>query len=214
MMLPTRMSEGVIPAADEWQMSCPAPAGPSFPAPAPQRVIAAHPLSTWQTIYRDHGPAVLRFLRSRIGPQEADDLLQETFVRAIRAEGRTAEGEVEQLRPYLLTIARNLVINRHRAARPVQSLEADEDRSAPPAAAITDANATSQLADFRNLAERTREALEKLNENQRRAFQMAVLDQVPYREVARRTGWSLSRVKVTVHRARRIVINELGDYLA
>jgi RNA polymerase sigma factor (sigma-70 family) len=64
----------------------------------------------WRQAYEAHGPAVLAFLPSRARSREdAEDLLQETFVRAIRAGGGLRDSG--RIRPYLFTIPHNLLRN-------------------------------------------------------------------------------------------------------
>jgi RNA polymerase sigma factor (sigma-70 family) len=64
---------------------------------------------------------VLAFLRRRAGRDRADDLFQETFLRALRAYGRLEHGE--HLRAWVLTIAANAVIDAARRERPAVEKE-------------------------------------------------------------------------------------------
>jgi len=58
----------------------------------------------WQSAYQKHGSALLTYLRVRIPDQaDAEDILQETFVKAIRATEKTEE--ISKVRSYLFTIA-------------------------------------------------------------------------------------------------------------
>ncbi|HVM11563.1 MAG TPA: sigma factor, partial [Actinomycetota bacterium] len=50
-----------------------------------------------------HREEVLRFLVGVVGPDEADDCFQETFLAALRAYPRLLDGE--NLRSWVLTIA-------------------------------------------------------------------------------------------------------------
>jgi RNA polymerase sigma-70 factor, ECF subfamily len=174
----------------------------------------------WQAAYEAHAPAVLAFLGRRLPSRdEAEDLLQETFVRAIRA-GNARE---EQLRYYLLTTARHLLVNRLRrprlvvaadelaarrgrgrdAADPGEALEAVADTAASP-------ERNAAWSGFR--AGLTR-AVAGLSPDLRLAFQLAVVERHPYADVMRLTGWSLPQVKTNVFRARQRVIAALGDRL-
>ena len=80
----------------------------------------------WQGAYNEHAGAVLGYLRKRAG-EHAEDLLQETFVQAIKSTG--ALREESKLRAYLLTIAHNLMINRYRRStrQPETALEQAAD---------------------------------------------------------------------------------------
>lgn len=167
----------------------------------------------WQMAFRSHGPSVLAFLERRLGrKEEAEDLLQETFVRAIRA-GSFLEGG--PLRAYLLRIAKNLLINRLRRPRLVLPPEfgvEDED----PFAQVADAQQPTpeEGAVWTSLRIRLKEALGRLSADQRRAFDLVSVEQCSYQEIARATGWSPSQVKINVFRARKKLIAELGDVLS
>ena len=179
-------------------------------------------MSFWHAAYEQHAPAVLAFLGRRLPSRdEAEDLLQETFVRAIRA-GNARE---EQLRYYLLTTARHLLVNRLRRPRlvvPADELAArrggdrDETRGDPERAleAVADTAASPERnaawSGFRAGLER---AVEGLSPDLRLAFRLAVLERHPYADVMRLTGWSLPQVKTNVFRARQRVLAALGDRL-
>lgn len=167
----------------------------------------------WQSAYRDHGPAVLAYLASRIRRDEAEDLLQETFVRAIRATGSLRDEQ--KLRPYLLTIAHNLMVNsvrRHRS-RLFSELPAAEDGTSEVDRRPSEASSPEEEADLSRLEERLRAALELMPADHRLAFERAVLLQESYRDIARSTGWSLAKVKISVYRARRKAFESLRELL-
>jgi RNA polymerase sigma factor (sigma-70 family) len=77
----------------------------------------------FERFYETHKIEVLAFLRRRAGRDRADDLFQETFLRALRAYGRLEHGE--HLRAWVLTIATNAVIDAGRRERPVVELTGD-----------------------------------------------------------------------------------------
>jgi RNA polymerase sigma factor (sigma-70 family) len=60
----------------------------------------------------EHRSEILGFLRAMLGPGEADDCFQETFLAALRAYPRA---EAANLRAWLFTIARRKAIDHHRA---------------------------------------------------------------------------------------------------
>ena len=85
----------------------------------------------FQALIDEHSEPVLAFLRSSVGPDDADDCLQETFLSALRAYPPADPGN---LRGWLFKIARNKAIDRHRARRRAPSAVggADElDLTAP-----------------------------------------------------------------------------------
>jgi RNA polymerase sigma factor (sigma-70 family) len=74
----------------------------------------------FERFYDSHKGEVLAFVRRRAGRERADDLFQETFLRALRAYGRLEHGE--HLRAWVLTIATNAVVDAARRDRPTGEL--------------------------------------------------------------------------------------------
>jgi RNA polymerase sigma factor (sigma-70 family) len=66
----------------------------------------------FQAFLDEHHQPVLAFLRGMVGPHDAEDCLQETFLAALRAYPR-ADGR--NLRGWVLTIARRKAIDHERA---------------------------------------------------------------------------------------------------
>jgi RNA polymerase sigma factor (sigma-70 family) len=77
----------------------------------------------FERFYVEHRDEVLGFLRRRLGPGPAEDAFQETFLRALHAYGRLEHGR--ELRAWVLTIARRIVIDLHRRERPHAELPPD-----------------------------------------------------------------------------------------
>jgi RNA polymerase sigma factor (sigma-70 family) len=74
----------------------------------------------FERFYETHKGEVLALLRRRAGRDRADDLFQETFLRALRAYGRIEHGE--HLRAWVLTIASNAAVDAARRERPLVEL--------------------------------------------------------------------------------------------
>lgn len=169
-------------------------------------------LEFWHHAYEEYGPQVLAFLVNRLGHRaDAEDLLQETFVRAIRS--RTAVRDESKVRSYLFSIAHNLMVNHVRRQRP---------ETASSLAGADEGDPIDRMADERSLAPDdaavandlggvVQEYLDTLHERYRVAFQLGVLEGRAYSDIARTTGWNLAQVKINVHRARKKMIEHLRD---
>lgn len=83
------------------------------------RVIRVRPEDLVEVIGREHVPALLSYATMLTGDRAtAEDVVQETLVRAWRHRASLAAGQ-GSLRGWLLTVARNVVIDGVRRARTV-----------------------------------------------------------------------------------------------
>ncbi|MDX1502404.1 MAG: RNA polymerase sigma factor [Thermoanaerobaculia bacterium] len=174
---------------------------------------ASTDIAFWQTSYERHGSAVLAFLTSRLGSRDtAEDLLQETFVRAIRTA--TPMRDVGKVRSYLMSTAHRLILNRARRRRPIPFADlapaAVEDETARRPA---ESAAPDELADLGLLRDRLRGVLGALPADHRRAFEAAVLEERSYAEIAEREGWTIDQVRMNVYRGRKRAMQELRHLL-
>jgi RNA polymerase sigma factor (sigma-70 family) len=80
--------------------------------------VAAVP--PFERFYEAHNGEVLAFLRRRAGRDRAEDLFQETFLRALRAYDRLEHGD--HLRAWVLTIADRALIDAVRKEKPTAEL--------------------------------------------------------------------------------------------
>jgi len=145
----------------------------------------------FKDLYEAYAPDVYRFSYWLCGDAvDAEDITSETFLRAwtYRANIRT-----ETMKAYLLSIARNLYLERLRKHKLHIELT---DRVPDPAPS------PDKRSEDRDDLLRIRNALQKLNEVDRAAFILRVEHELPYDEIARVLQLSLSAVKVKVHRVR------------
>jgi RNA polymerase sigma-70 factor (ECF subfamily) len=125
---------------------------------------------------------------------DAEDITSETFVRAWTASSPI---RTETLKAYLFAIARNLFLHHQRKRKRHAVLE---DVHIDPAPGPVEA------AENGMALEDIRELLQTLPESDRTAFVLRVQHDLPYEEIARVLGLSLTAVKVKVHRVRRRLI--------
>lgn len=163
--------------------------------------------AAWRSAFSSHSGPVLQFLRKRLPTAEAEDLLQETFLRAMRAG---PPGRIENLRSYLFATAKHLALNQLRRPRLVKAPSADAPD--PLDSVPAPQPGPHEDAAFRSLAEALTRVLATLPRSHREAFELAVLEGRSYEEVARQTGTTLAQVKVHVYRARRSLAGALGTF--
>ena len=89
------------------------------------RSVQAEPCAAW---YEEYGKAVYNYFRFQlIPPDDAEDLTAETFLRAVRASDRY-DATRAAVQTWLLTIARNVLIDERRSARVRRRVGVDELR--------------------------------------------------------------------------------------
>jgi RNA polymerase sigma-70 factor (ECF subfamily) len=146
-------------------------------------------------IYDDHAPAMHRFLRDMLrSDSDAADALQETFLRAYRELPRLRNAN--RLKPWLFGIARNVCMEELRARR---RLGAARPKIVP---RDLDERTPEAMLLGREAANVVRRALAAMSEARRSALLLRVDHGLPYADIADVLGWSLSKAKIEVHRAR------------
>lgn len=145
-------------------------------------------MSTFRQEIEANIPALRRYARALTRDAEAaDDLVQDTLVRALRSERLFHGGDV---RSWLYTIITNLNRNRLRSLARRPALMPIEDADAPEAA--------GPEAGGRDIER----ALATLAEEQRTALLLVVLEGLSYREVAAVQGVPIGTVMSRLARAR------------
>ena len=146
--------------------------------------------------YRHHRP-LLGFCRHMVGsPEEAEDALQQTFLRAHRA--LLERGPPEDLRPWLFTIARN----RCRTLLAARRAEAEVDEHV--ASTVGLAEEVQARADLRAVVA----DVGRLPDDQRAALVLAELGDLSHAQIGDVIGVRGEKVKALVHQARTTLIAE------
>jgi RNA polymerase sigma-70 factor (ECF subfamily) len=152
-----------------------------------------------------HYAACLRYAAHALGdPMEAEDVVQETLLRAHRSLGRYEERQ--QFRAWLFRI----LVNRCRTAASRNGARRRRDDDAHVAAA----RAAPDTADAVDLRSRLARALAGLDAMHREAFLLKLGEGLEYDAIARITGASVPALKMRVKRARdhvRACWEETGD---
>lgn len=150
-------------------------------------------IADFAEFYRRHAADVYRFaLYLTREPADAEDITSETFVRvwasADRVESATVTG-------YLFTIARNLYVQSSQRRVKYRHVGLEGDLPDPRPDPLALAEARSEAGAFHD-------RLLLLPDVDRAALLLRAIDQLPYEQIARRLGISVSSAKVKVHRAR------------
>jgi RNA polymerase sigma factor (sigma-70 family) len=160
-------------------------------------------LPPFQSLLDAHGREVHRFLVAGVGPVDADDLWQETWLSALRAY--PALGSGEYLRAWVMTIAHRKVIDhaRGRARRPVP-VAATEPWEIPDGAVAADRIAPASETDrliARLAAEPLWDHVAALPDKQRTALTLRYVADLSHAEIAAVMEISEEAARRNVHEA-------------
>lgn len=149
--------------------------------------------------YSTYGPGLLAYLRRYVGPDEAEDVLQKTFLDAWKGAGRYEPGQ--RFSAWLFTIAHRRAVDSLRQRRhPVVDVETVRD--------LVGEDGRETMQRFADAAE-VRAALVRLPEHEREVLELAYYADLTQREIAARLEVPLGTVKARAARGTR----HLGDLL-
>jgi RNA polymerase sigma-70 factor, ECF subfamily len=154
-----------------------------------------------ERLFREyHGP-VVRYLTRRLGDRDlAEELAQETFLRAMR------HGPVARERAWLFAVATNLVRDEaRRDARERKRLQLIKDQVDAEGPPEPEAVTADRLADQLREQALAREAVDALAERDRMALLLRE-EGLDYHEIAAALGLSVGSVGTTLSRARRRLV--------
>ncbi|MEX2531855.1 MAG: sigma-70 family RNA polymerase sigma factor [Gemmatimonadota bacterium] len=162
--------------------------------------------------------AVYRFaLRLARDPEQAEDLVQETFLKAYR--NRTSYTPGTRARSWLFTICRNAFLRREERSRRHREIVAEAVQEDP-------ARQSGEAAVFQAARERDPEgafwsqvvdeeilrAIDELPDEFREAVVLSDLEDLSYNEIARVLSLPIGTVKSRLFRGRRILQKRLYEY--
>ncbi|GEJ56421.1 RNA polymerase sigma factor [Anaeromyxobacter diazotrophicus] len=179
----------------------PRPAAPDALAVAAlvERAVAGDPAAL-RALYDRHRPAVHRLARgfAELDPDEAEDVVQETFVRAFRSLARLADRA--RFGAWLLAIARNRALTRlarHRASRQLAEELAQEPEAAAPEAEPLEEGVAAEVEVVRRVIAELPEGAEK------ETVRLFYLEgRLSAREIAERMGVGKSAITMRLERFR------------
>ena len=171
--------------------------------------VCAGDAEAFRLIFERYSRPVISFIFDMVNDRSlAEELTQETFVRAFRAI-RTMRRETK-LSTWLFGIARNVARESLRARARAGNhlhladkavLDLSDDKPVPVEGVLN-----------KELNEVIRRSLAALDEDKRLVFTLKVLHQCSYEEIAEITGSSIAKLKTDLHRARAEMRRRIGSY--
>lgn len=173
-------------ALAELDMQVPASVLPEVGPPRPEDLVV-------------HRLELMRHARRLMGnPSDAQDLVQDTFERAVRALDRFQPGT--NLRGWLYTIMVRRATDQFRAARvrSCDSLDVERVASADPALDDIEDRPWMRVTE-----EQFRAAVQALPQKYRQIFEMHEIHHLPYQDIAARLDIPINTVATRLYRARQ-----------
>jgi len=154
-------------------------------------------LAELERLYEEAGPGLMRFLSRRLHRrEEAEDVLQATFVEAARFHDRMTGADSP--RAWLYAVARNLVAARHRRDGLVRWSSLPDD-----AAAQGDVKSDDRLDAMRG-------AINELPDVLRETLELRVSQDLSYQEISAVLDVPLGTVRSRLHNAVEQLRRKLG----
>jgi RNA polymerase sigma-70 factor, ECF subfamily len=164
----------------------------------------------FQLIFERYSRPVISFIYDMVGERElAEELMQETFVRAYR--NLAALREDARLSTWLFGIAKNVAREQLRSRRKLsrkvelddESVQELRDKKPKPDDFLINQELNGVIRD----------ALSRLDEDKRMVFALKIFQQQSYEEIAAITGFSVAKLKTDLHRARAEMRRLIRPYM-
>jgi len=159
---------------------------------------------TFEKLSLEHLEAVYRLALQLVRhPDEASDLVQETYLKALRASERFEE-QGGGIRPWLFKI-----LKAKRAPVSVEELHgaATDEPGPDEPGPVRDL----ESLDWEHVDERLKSAIEQLRPEYRTVLLLWSVEGLKYREIADMQGIPIGTVMSRLHRARSILADQLAD---
>jgi RNA polymerase sigma-70 factor (ECF subfamily) len=168
--------------------------------------------AAFRSIFDRYADPVFNFIYRMTGRRDlAEDLAQETFVRAYRKLPELRLRPDVKLSTWLFAIAKNV------ARESLRSRSRDQQRVALADESVAGLCDKDPRPDDRLLGREldliVRDALQALDADKRMVFTLRVIQQRSYEEITAITGFSLPKVKADIFRARAEMKRLLRPYL-
>jgi len=173
-------------------------------------------IAAFSELYGLYGKKILNYIFRLTGSrEEAEDLMQDTFVLAFKNLDSLKENV--KFQSWLFRIAQNNVFQKYRGKTPqLESIDV-HDSSGELTSGITELATPTKgpedkllSAELEKIVQR---AINELPEKYRQVFVLSAVQRLSYQEIAEIVGRSLASVKSDIHRARVEVRDKIKEYL-
>ena len=166
----------------------------------------------YSLLFEQYSQPIFNFIYRMVGQSDmAEDLAQETFVRAYKKVRTLRLHDDTQLSTWLFSIAKNVVRESFRARRIDQNKRELEDVFT--LAVSGDEPRPDEQLWNKELQHMVQQGLQTLDDEKRLVFVLRVFQQCTYEEIAAITGYSMPKLKADLYRARTQMRALLRPYL-
>jgi RNA polymerase sigma-70 factor (ECF subfamily) len=163
----------------------------------------------FRRVFDRYARPVTSFIYDMVNQRElAEELAQETFVRAYRGLGSLRDDT--KLSTWLFGIAKNVAYESIRSRRRRTMVGIDEVAEIPES--HVHQKPEKELLD-KELNGVIQQALSALDDDKRTVFTLKIFQQKSYEEIAEITGFSIPKLKTDLHRARAEMRRRISPYL-
>jgi len=169
--------------------------------------------ATFDQLALEHLDAVHRMaLQLARSPQDAADLLQETYLKAVRSAALFEE-RGGGMRPWLFTILHNVFYSERRRGKHIVSAHGEFSDDAAEAPGPMDPPPAWDLASLQweHVDERIRAGIDGLRPEYRSILLLWGVEGMRYRDIAEIQGIPIGTVMSRLHRARSILAQQLTE---
>ncbi len=164
----------------------------------------------FQQVFERYAKPLTAFIRDLLGDwSAAEELTQETFIRAYRA--RASKRPDTRISTWLFGIAFNVAREAIRERYRRQSTRTLEDAGC--SELKDDRRSPAQSVIDKETKQAIQAALAQLSESQRTVFILKVVNQMRYQEITAITGARIAKLKTDLHRARLEMRRLLTPYI-
>lgn len=145
-------------------------------------------------------------LRITLDSAEAEDVVQDVFIRLWQRGQQTGEADaLQSIEAFAHTVCRNLALDRA-ARREAANLSID---ALPTYDTASEEATPIERLEYKELAQEAQRLIDQLPERQRTAMLLREVEEKSYREIAEIMTISEEVVKVSLHRARQTLRQQL-----
>ncbi|MBU3127230.1 RNA polymerase sigma factor [Clostridium tagluense] len=169
-------------------------------------------VKTLEDIYKKHRVDIYKYLYYQTtNCHVSEELCQEVFLKAFKGlssyEGRSS------IKTWIYSIAHNVYVSWYRKEIKIESVPLEQNIISSLVA--IDGNPEAIIENKEN-TEQVTKILYKLKEEYRTVLILCELNELSYEEIANTLNWNLSKVKITIYRARiqfKTFFEKEGDLL-